>query len=227
MADKLTIKDYLDFFGDKSSTADEVLESTFGASQRGSSMTPEMMQLIMGAVEPGGGIKTAGKAALKGGKNILDILRELFGRGKPEMGDVLAGLQRRSQPSEFVGETTPGQQELFKDYISGAMERISGKQATKLPAQDLPTQGQLMPNKFLIRNRNLTSKGGSVEPMESLPNLNQGPISSRTPEQNVVRNIMKAIDRQARESGARSSESYFYNQMGYETLIDLLRKAGK
>ena len=74
MADKLTIKDYLDFFGDKSSTADEVLESTFGASQRGSSMTPEMMQLIMGAVEPGGGIKTAGKAALKGGKNILDIL---------------------------------------------------------------------------------------------------------------------------------------------------------
>ena len=29
MADKLTIKDYLDFFGDKSSTADEVLESCF------------------------------------------------------------------------------------------------------------------------------------------------------------------------------------------------------
>ena len=214
MADKLTIKASLDFFGDKSSTADEVLESTFGASQRGSSMTPEMMQLIMGAVEPGGGIKTAGKAALKGGKNILDILRELLGRGKPEMGDVLAGFKRGSQPSEFVGETTPGQQvlKLLED----------SKQATKLPAQDLPTQGQ-----FLIRNRNLTSKGGSVEPMESLPNLNQGPISSRTPEQNVVRNIMKAIDRQARESGARSSESYFYNQMGYETLIDLLRKAGK
>lgn len=219
MADKLTIKDYLDFFGDKSSTADEVLESTFGASQRGSSMTPEMMQLIMGAVEPGGGIKTAGKAALKGGKNILDILRELLGRGKPEMGDVLAGFKRGSQPSEFVGEATPGQQvlKLLED----------SKQATKLPAQDLPTQGQLRPNKFLIRNRNLTSKGGSVEPMESLPNLNQGPISSRTPEQNVVRNIMKAIDRQARESGARSSESYFYNQMGYETLIDLLKKAGK
>jgi hypothetical protein len=213
-SDKLTIQDYLDFFGDKSSTADEVLESTFGASQRGSSMTPEMMQLIMGAVEPGGGIKTAGKAVARGGKNILDILRELLGRGKPEMGDVLAGLQRRSQPSKFVGETTPGQQvlKLLED----------SKQATKLPAQDLPTQGQ-----FLIRNRNLTSKGGSVEPMESLPNLNQGPISSRTPEQNVVRSIMKAIDRQARESGARSSESYFYNQMGYETLIDLLRKAGK
>lgn len=213
-SDKLTIQDYLDFFGDKSKTADEALEATFGASQRGSSMTPEMMQLIMGAVEPGGGIKSAGKAAARGGKNILDILRELLGRGKPEMGDVLAGLQRRSQPSEFVGQTTPGQQvlKLLED----------SKQATKLPVQDLPTQGQ-----FLIRNRNLTSKGGSVEPMESLPNLNQGPISSRTPEQNVVRNIMKAIDRQARESGARSSESYFYNQMGYETLIDLLRKAGK
>jgi len=214
MADKLTIQDYLDFFGDKSKTADEALEATFGASQRGSSMTPEMMQLIMGAVEPGGGIKSAGKAVARGGKNILDILKELIGKGKPEMGDVLAGLQRRSQPSEFVGQTTPGQQvlKLLED----------SKQATKLPAQDLPTQGQ-----FFIRNRNLTSKGGSVEPMESLPNLNQGPISSRTPEQNVVRNIMKAIDRQARESGARSSESYFYNQMGYETLIDLLRKAGK
>jgi hypothetical protein len=220
MADKLTIQDYLDFFGDKSSTADEVLESTFGASQRGRSMTPEMMQLIMGAVEPGGGLKTAGKAAARGGKNIVDILRELIGKGKPEMGDVLSGLKRRSQPSEFVGETKPGQQQLFEDYISGATERISGKQALKLTPQE-------MPNKFIIRNRNLTTRGGSVEPIESIPNLNQGPISSRTPEQNVVRNIMKAIDRQARESGARSSESYFYNQMGYETLIDLLKKAGK
>jgi len=134
MADKLTIQDYLDFFGDKSKTADEALESTFGASQRGSSMTPEMMQLIMGAVEPGGGIKSAGKAVARGGKNILDILKELIGKGKPEMGDVLAGLQRRSQPSEFVGQTTPGQQvlKLLED----------SKQATKLPAQDLPTQGQ-------------------------------------------------------------------------------------
>ncbi len=223
MADKLTIKDYVDYFGDKSAMSDDVLDQLFGTiksredymeSQRGQAMTPEMMQLIMGAVEPGGGIKTAGKAVAKGGKNILDILRELLGRGKPEMGDVLAGLKRRSQPSEFAGETTPGQQELFK--------RFSEKKALKLTPQDLPTQGQ-----FLIRNRNLTSKGGSVEPMESLPNLTQTPISRRTSEQNVVRNIMKAIDRQARESGARSSESYFYNQMGYETLIDLLKKAGK
>ena len=221
MADKLTIQDYLDFFGDKSSTADEVLEYTFGASQRGSSMTPEMMKLIMGAVEPGGGIKTAGKAVAKGGKNILDILRELLGRGKPEMGDVMSGLKRRSQPSEFVGETTPGQQQLFEDYISGATKRISEKKALKLTPQDLPTQGQ-----FLIRNRNLTSKGGSVEPMESLPNLKQGPISRRTSEQNVVRNIMKAIDSQAREVGA-SKESYFSSMMSYDDLIDLLRKAGK
>lgn len=228
--DKLTIKDYVDYFGDKSAMSDDVLDQLFGTiksrgdymeSQRGQAMSPEMMQLIMGAVEPGGGIKTAGKAVAKGGKNILDILRELLGRGKPEMGDVMSGLKRRSQPSEFVGETTPGQQQLFEDYISGATKRISEKKALKLTPQDLPTQGQ-----FLIRNRNLTSKGGSVEPMESLPNLKQGPISRRTSEQNVVRNIMKAIDRQAREVGA-SKESYFSSMMSYDDLIDLLRKAGK
>jgi len=211
-SDKLTIQDYLDYFGEKSAMSDDVLDQLFGTiksrgdymeSQRGQTMTPEMMQLIMGAVEPGGGIKTAGKAVAKGGKNILDILRELLGRGKPEMGDVMSGFKRRSQPSEFLTKTTPGQQQLFQDYISGATKRISEKKALKLTPQDLPTQGQVFPN------------------------LKQSPISRRTPEQNVVRNIMKAIDRQARESGARSSESYFYNQMGYETLIDLLKKAGK
>lgn len=215
MADKLTIQDYLDFFGDKSKTADEALESTFGASQRGSSMTPEMMQIIMGAVEPGGGIKALGKAAAKGGKNIVNILRELIGKGKPEMGDVLAGFQRRSQPSEFVGQTTPGQQvlKLLED----------SKQATKLPAQDLPTQGQFFP----IRNRNLTTRPGSAEPIQSLPNLNQSPISSRTPEQNVVRDIMRAINRESREVGARSPESYFSRMMTYDDLLEILRKAGK
>lgn len=155
-------------------------------SQRGQTMTPEMMQLIMGAVEPGGGIKAVGKATARGGKNILNILRELIGKGKPEMGDVFAGLQRRSQPSEFVGQTTPGQQvlKLLED----------SKQATKLPAQDLPTQGQ---------------------------------VSSRTPEQNVVRNIMRAINRESREVGARSPESYFSRMMTYDDLLEILRKAGK
>ena len=75
MADKLTIKDYVDYFGDKSAMSDDVLDQLFGTiksredymeSQRGQAMTPEMMQLIMGAVEPGGGIKTAGKAVAKG-----------------------------------------------------------------------------------------------------------------------------------------------------------------
>ena len=215
MADKLTIQDYLDFFGDKSKEADEALESTFGASQRGRSMTPEMMQIIMGAVEPGGGIKALGKAAAKGGKNIVNILRELIGKGKPEMGDVLAGFQRRSQPSEFVGQTTPGQQvlKLLED----------SKQATKLPAQDLPTQGQFFP----LRNRNLTTRPGSAEPIQSLPNLTQTPISSRTPEQNVVRDIMRAINRESREVGARSPESYFSRMMTYDDLLEILRKAGK
>jgi hypothetical protein len=220
MADKLTIQDYLDYFGDKSAMSDDVLDQLFGTiksrgdymeSQRGQAMTPEMMQIIMGAVEPGGGIKALGKAAAKGGKNIVNILRELIGKGKPEMGDVLAGFQRRSQPSEFVGQTTPGQQvlKLLED----------SKQATKLPAQDLPTQGQFFP----IRNRNLTTRPGSAEP--NLPT--QGQVSSRTPEQNVVRDIMRAINRESREVGARSPESYFSRMMTYDDLLEILRKAGK
>jgi hypothetical protein len=199
MADKLTIQDYLDYFGDKSAMSDDVLDQLFGTiksrgdymeSQRGQAMTPEMMQIIMGAVEPGGGIKALGKAAAKGGKNIVNIFRELIGKGKPEMGDVLAGFQRRSQPSEFIGQTTPGQQvlKLLED----------SKQATKLPAQDLP-----------IRN------------------LTQSPTSSRTPEQNVVRDIMRAISRESREVGARSPESYFSRMMTYDDFLEILRKAGK
>lgn len=214
--DKLTIQDYVDYFGEKSAMSDDVLDQLFGTiksrgdymeSQRGQAMSPEMMQIIMGAVEPGGGIKALGKAAAKGGKNIVNILRELIGKGKPEMGDVLAGLQRRSQPSEFVGQTTPGQQvlKLLED----------SKQATKLPVQDLPTQGQ-----FLIRNRNLTTRPGSAEPIQS-------PISSRTPEQNVVRNIMRAINRESREVGARNPESYFSRMMTYDDLLEILRKAGR
>tara|TARA_R100000231_G_C5327767_1_gene165406 strand:+ start:1149 stop:1856 length:708 start_codon:yes stop_codon:yes gene_type:complete len=230
--DKLTIQDYVDYFGEKSAMSDDVLDQLFGTiksrgdymeSQRGQAMSPEMMQLIMGAVEPGGGIKAVGKAAAKelgkasarGGKNILDILRELLGKGKPEMGDVLAGFKRRSQPSEFVGEKTFGQQvlKLFED----------SKQATKLPVQDIPTQGQFFP----IRNRNLTTRPGSAEPIQSLPNLTQAPISSRTPEQNVVRNIMRAINRESREVGARNPESYFSRMMTYDDLLEILRKAGR
>ena len=189
--DKLTIKDYVDYFGDKSAMSDEVIDQLFGTiksrgasmeSQRGQAMTPEMMQLIMGAVEPGGGIKAAGKAVAKGGKNILDILRELVGKGKPEMGDVMSGFKRGNQPSEFLGKTKPGQQELFE-----------GKQALKLTPQELP-------------------------------NLIQKPIS-RTPEQNVAKKIMKAIDSQAREVGA-SKESYFSSMMSYDDLIDIIKKAG-
>mgnify|MGYP003136058568 CR=1 FL=1 len=171
--------------------SDEVIDQLFGTiksrgasmeSQRGQAMTPEMMQLIMGAVEPGGGIKAAGKAVAKGGKNILDILRELVGKGKPEMGDVMSGFKRGTQPSEFLGKTKPGQQELFE-----------GKQALKLTPQELP-------------------------------NLIQKPIS-RTPEQNVAKKIMKAIDSQAREVGA-SKESYFSSMMSYDDLIDIIKKAG-
>tara|TARA_R100000995_G_C3484510_1_gene126347 strand:- start:4647 stop:5234 length:588 start_codon:yes stop_codon:yes gene_type:complete len=188
--DKLTIKDYVDYFGDKSAMSDEVIDQLFGTiksrgasmeSQRGQAMTPEMMQLIMGAVEPGGGIKAAGKAVAKGGKNILDILRELVGKGKPEMGDVMSGFKRGTQPSEFLGKTKPGQQEMFS------------KEALKLTPQELP-------------------------------NLIQKPIS-RTPEQNVAKKIMKAIDSQAREVGA-SKESYFSSMMSYDDLIDIIKKAG-
>ena len=162
--DKLTIQDYVDYFGDKSAMSDDVLDQLFGTiksrgdymeSQRGQAMSPEMMQLIMGAVEPGGGIKAVGKAAARGGKNILDILRELFGRGRPEMGDVLAGLKRRSQPSEYtpsIIEKPLGQQELFsQEPVKQAVRR-----ALQLPKQEVGTnlpaiQRQMVPRTFQQR----------------------------------------------------------------------------
>ena len=145
MADKLTIQDYLDFFGDKSSAADEALESTFGASQRGSSMTPEMMQLIMGAVEPGGGIKALGKAAARGGKNILDILKELVGKGKSEIGDIpfTRGAQREYFPS--ILEKPLGQQELFPEASIKVNQAV--RRALQLPKQELGTNLPALINK--------------------------------------------------------------------------------
>ena len=159
MADKLTIKDYLDFFGDKSSTADEVLESTFGASQKGRAMTPEMMQLIMGAVEPGGGLKTAGKAAVKGGKNIVNILRELIGKGKPEIGDTL--FKRGSQPSQYtpsIIEKPLGQQELFsQEPVKQAVRR-----ALQLPKQQI---GKNLPARRMqdVRKEGYTEGGSAMD----------------------------------------------------------------
>jgi len=160
-SDKLTIQDYLDFFGDKSKTADEALEATFGASQRGSSMTPEMMQLIMGAVEPGGGIKAAGKAVARGGKNILDILKELIGKGNLEMGDVLSGLRRGSQPSQYTPDITQkplGQQELFsQEPVNQAVRR-----ALQLPKQQI---GKNLPARRMqdVRKEGYTEGGSAMD----------------------------------------------------------------
>ena len=124
MADKVTIQDYIDFFGEKSSEADVALESIFGSNAR--RLTEEEMMFIAGLVDPGGKLKTMGKAVSKGGTRIVDILKEMFGKGKREIGDIQ--FKRGTQPSDFIPEGKPGQQELFK-------------QALKLPAQNIgPSQ---------------------------------------------------------------------------------------
>ena len=166
MSDKITMKDYLDYFGNKSAEADSLVKNlmkdyTQGASsrittaqqlkmfddyikgaseriddQRFGTIRPKktlmqkvmedvndpQMQMMMGFVEPGGGLKTLGKSVAKGGKNVVDILRELFGVGKKEMGDVLSGYKRGVQPDAPV--------------IKPATE---GQQALKLTAQEIPS----------------------------------------------------------------------------------------
>ena len=155
MADKLTIQDYLDFFGDKSKTADEALESTFG---QGKGLTEEQLMMIIGSLGPGGKAKMAGKvipALKKGGKNIVNIFKEFMGKGKGEIGDI--AFKRGSQPSEYVPNLIQkplGQQELFsQEPVKQAVRR-----ALQLPKQEL---GKNLP---ALR-------------MKEIPNMSQGPIN--------------------------------------------------
>lgn len=128
MSDKITIKDYLNYFGNKSAEADSLVQNLNRQieDQRFGTIKPKMTymqkvkafnddpmnQMIMGLVEPGGGLKTVGKGIARGGKNIIDILREALGVGRKEMGDVMSGFKRGTQPSQFLGKTKPGQQEI-------------------------------------------------------------------------------------------------------------------
>ena len=114
MSDKITIKDYLDYFGNKSAEADSLVQNLnrqiedqrFGTIRPKKTLMQKVMedvndpqmQMMMGFVEPGGGLKTVGKGIARGGKNVVDILRELFGVGKKEMGDVLSRYKRGVQP---------------------------------------------------------------------------------------------------------------------------------
>ena len=117
MSDKITIKDYLNYFGNKSAEADSLVQNLNRQieDQRFGTIKPKMTymqkvkafnddpmnQMIMGLVEPGGGLKTVGKGLARGGKNIIDILREALGIGRKEMGDVLSRYKRGVQP-DFV-----------------------------------------------------------------------------------------------------------------------------
>ena len=137
MADnKVTPKDYLDYFGNKSREADILVEQLARQieDQRFGTIKPKktlmqkvaedindpQMQMIMSLVEPGKGFKILGKGAsklgegvAKGGKNIVDIVRELLGVGRKEMGDVLSGYRRGVQPDvPAVSKATEGQQAL-------------------------------------------------------------------------------------------------------------------
>ena len=169
--DKITMEDYLDFFGDKSSEADVLVEALtrqiedqrFGRvmsskdyknEQLAAAMSDEeLMNLTMGLVGGGGGLKVAGQAIRRGGKNILDIFREMMGRGKSEIGDIV--FRRGSQPSKYtpsIIEKPLGQQELFsQEPVKQAVRR-----ALQLPKQEVGTnlpmiQRQMVPRTFQQR----------------------------------------------------------------------------
>ena len=117
MSDKITIKDYLNYFGNKSAEADSLVQNLnrqiedqrFGTIRPKKTLMQKVredvndpqMQMMMGFVEPGGGLKTVGKGLARGGKNIIDILREALGVGRKEMGDVLSRYKRGVQP-DFI-----------------------------------------------------------------------------------------------------------------------------
>lgn len=164
MSDKVTIKDYIDFFGNKSAEADSVVQSLTRQieDQRFGTIRPKktlmqkvmedvndpQMQTIVGLVEPGSGLKTVGKAAAKGGKNIVDILREAFGVGRKEMGDVLSGYKRGVQPdAPVVKKPTEGQQALkltAQEIPSLKAETLSKSEAKTLgQALDFQKSGQI------------------------------------------------------------------------------------
>ena len=171
--DKITMQDYLDFFGDKSAEADvlvkeltrQIEDQRFGRvmsskdyrnEQLAAAMSDEeLMNLTMGLVGGGGGLKVAGQALRRGGKNILDIFREMMGRGKREIGDV--AFKRGSQPSQYtpsIIEKPLGQQELFsQEPVKQAVRR-----ALQLPKQEIgknlpATRYSPLPKEGQIRNR--------------------------------------------------------------------------
>ena len=129
MDDKQTFKQYLDYFGNKSAEADMLVQRLTRQieNQRFGTIRPKktlmqkvmedvndpQMQMMMGLVEPGSGLKTVGKGVIRGGKNMIDILREALGIGRKEMGDVLSGYKRGVQPDvPVVKKATEGQQAL-------------------------------------------------------------------------------------------------------------------
>ena len=172
MADnKVTPKDYLDFFANKSREADMLVEQLTRQleDQRFGTIRPKktlmqkvmedvndpQMQMMMGFVEPGKGFKILGKGAskvgegvAKGGKNIVDIVRELLGVGRKEMGDVLSGYKRGVQPDvPVVKRATEGQQALkltAQEIPSLRAEALSKAEAKTLgQAIDFKQSGQI------------------------------------------------------------------------------------
>jgi len=185
-SDKITMEDYLDFFGDKSSEADVLVEALtrqiedqrFGRvmsskdyrnEQLAAAMSDEeLMNFTMGLVG-GGGLKVAGQAIRRGGKNILDIFREMMGRGKSEIGDIV--FRRGSQPSQYtpsIIQKPLGQQELFsQEPVKQAVRR-----ALQLPKQEVGTNLPALRMKE-IRSAYNKSIPGRLEPINVTETLNK------------------------------------------------------
>lgn len=207
MSDKVTIKDYIDFFGNKSAEADSVIQSLTRQieDQRFGTIRPKktlmqkvmedvndpQMQTIMGLVEPGGGLKTVGKGIARGGKNVVDILRELFGVGRKEMGDVLSGYKRGVQPDAPV--------------VKKATE---GQQALQLTAQEIPAIKPEGPFKDLFEAT------GQVFPAKPL-------ATPKKPKEITFEDLYNKIAKEMDEA-AQLTDEYDPLVTGYESVEDVI-----
>ena len=169
MSDKITMKDYLDYFGNKSAEADSLVQNLnrqiedqrFGTIRPKKTLMQKVredvndpqLQMIMGLVEPGGGLKTVGKGLARGGKNIIDILREALGIGRKEMGDVLSRYKRGVQP-DFISTnraTKEGQQvipNLKQPEVSTVQAEGPFKNLFEATGQTLPGKPLATPKKL-------------------------------------------------------------------------------
>lgn len=215
MDDKQTFKQYLDYFGNKSAEADMLVQQLTRQieNQRFGTVRPKktlmqkvredvndpQMQMMMGLVEPGSGLKTVGKSVIRGGKNMIDILREALGIGRKEMGDVLSGYKRGVQPNTPVVD-------LGKE----------GQQALNLTPQELPnlTQKEIPAITPEGPFKNLFDATGQTLPGKPL-------ATPRKPSEVTFEDLYNKIAKQMDEA-AQLTDEYDPLVTGFESVEDVI-----